>query len=357
MAGSFPSFWEKVNARAYAVRVKALTLSGPAPVEKRPLVLSDVAIPDPKEDEVLIRVSACAICRTDLHVTEGELSPKLSNVIPGHQVVGRVVGAGSQAKRYAAGTRVGIPWLHRTDGTCEFCTRGRENLCPNALFTGWTANGGYAEYAVAPEHFVYPIPDSFTDLAAAPLLCAGIIGFRALRLAELQSGDTLGIYGFGAAGHVCIQVARHWGMRVMVATREEKHRKLAAELGAEWVGAAYDDPPVPLNAAIIFAPAGELVPAALKNLKRGGTLVLGGIYMSAIPSFSYDLLYWERNIRSVANNTRQDGMDFLQVAAEIPIHTEVHTFRLEEANEALQALKHEGIRGAGVLTVESAKRS
>lgn len=333
-----------------------MILSHPASIEDHPLALSESPIPAPGDDEVLVKVRACGICRTDLHVVEGELPPKLPNVIPGHQIVGRVVGQGQKAKMHVPGARVGVPWLHRTDGTCEFCTRGRENLCPNALFTGWTVNGGYAEYVVAPEQFVYPIPESFSDLAAAPLLCAGIIGFRALRLSELESGDTLGIYGFGAAGHVCIQVARHWGVRVVVSTREEKHRKLAAELGAEWVGGAYDDPPTPLNAAIIFAPAGELVPAALRNLKRGGTLVLGGIYMSPIPSFSYDLLYWERKIRSVANNTRQDGIDFLRVAAEIPIHTEVHTFPVEQANQALQALKHDGIRGAGVLIVgEGAK--
>ena len=331
--------------------MKAMTLSHPASIDMGPLVLSDVPDPKPGVDEVLIQVSVCGMCRTDLHVVEGELPPKLPNVIPGHQVVGRIVESGSKAKTYVRGTRVGVPWLHRTDGTCEFCVRGRENLCPNALFTGWTAMGGYSEYVIAPEQFVYPVPERFTDLAAAPLLCAGIIGFRALRLAELQPGDTLAIYGFGAAGHVCIQVARHWKLRVMVATREARHRQLAAELGAEWAGGAYDDPPVPLNAAIIFAPAGELVPAALKNLKRGGTLVLGGIYMSPIPSFSYDLLYWERKIRSVANNTRQDGIDFLRVAAEIPIHTEVQAFPLEQANQALQALKHDGIRGAGVLTI------
>ncbi|HVH88904.1 MAG TPA: zinc-dependent alcohol dehydrogenase family protein [Terriglobales bacterium] len=334
--------------------MKAMILSRPAAIESRPLVLREIAEPQPADDEILVRVSACGVCRTDLHVVEGELPQRLQNVIPGHQVVGRVVASGSGAKKFADGTRVGIPWLHRTDGTCEFCTRGRENLCPNALFTGWTANGGYAEFMTAPEPFAYPIPDAFTDLAAAPLLCAGIIGFRALRRAELQPGDTLGIYGFGAAGHVCIQVARHWGLRVFVCTREEKHRKLAAELGAEWVGGANDDPPLAMNAAIIFAPAGNLVPSALKNLKRGGTLVLGGIYMSPIPSFSYDLLYWERKIVSVANNTRQDGMDFLRVAAEIPIHTEIHTFPLEQANEALNALKHNGIRGAGVLTVGKA---
>ncbi|PYY19416.1 MAG: alcohol dehydrogenase [Acidobacteria bacterium] len=331
--------------------MKAMVLSQPAAIDTSPLVLSEVGVPEPATDEVLVEVSACGICRTDLHVIEGELQPKLSKVIPGHQIVGRVVRSGSAAHKFSLGSRVGIPWLHRTCGGCEFCTRGKENLCPNALYTGWTVNGGYAEYVVAPEQFVYPIPDSFSALSAAPLLCAGIIGFRALRLAELQSGDTLGIYGFGAAGHVCIQVARHSDMRVMVSTREEKHRKLAAELGAEWVGGAYDDPPVPLNAAIVFAPAGELVPAALKNLKRGGTLVLGGIYMSPIPSFSYDLLYWERKIRSIANNTRQDGYDFLRAAAEIPIHTQVHLFPLDQANQALQTLKRDGIRGAGVLVV------
>lgn len=314
-------------------------------------MLSEEAIPKPASDEILVEVSACGICRTDLHVVEGELQPKLPRVIPGHQIVGRIVRSGS-AKKYPVGARVGIPWLHRTCGCCEFCTRGKENLCPNAVYTGWTANGGYAEYVVAPEQFVYPIPNNFSDLAAAPLLCAGIIGFRALRLAELQPGDTLGIHGFGAAGHVCIQVARHWGIRVVVSTREDKHRRLATELGAEWVGGTFDDPPMPLNAAIIFAPAGELIPTALKNLKRGGTLVLGGIYMSPIPSFSYDLLYWERKIRSVANNTRQDGFDFLRVASEIPIHTQTHLFPLEQANAALQALKRDGIRGAGVLIVK-----
>ncbi|MBV9073666.1 MAG: zinc-dependent alcohol dehydrogenase family protein [Acidobacteria bacterium] len=337
--------------------MKAAILRQPAAIESSPLELREVATPTPGDDEVLVRVGACGICRTDLHVVEGELVTQLEGIIPGHQVVGRVVDRGGHARQYEVGARVGIPWLHRTCGRCEFCMRGRENLCPNGLFTGWTVNGGYAEYIVAPERFVYAIPDGFTDVAAAPLLCAGIIGFRALRLCELQPGDTLSIYGFGAAGHVCIQVAKHWGMRVMVSTREEKHRKLASELGAEWVGDAYDDPPEQLNAAIIFAPAGDLVPAALRNLKRGGTLVLGGIYMSPIPSFSYDLLYWERKIRSVANNTRQDGIDFLQVAAEIPIRTEVHTFPLSEANQALQALKHDGIRGAGVLVVREDSES
>lgn len=329
----------------------AQVLQLPAPVEKHPLVYTDVPTPAPKADEVLIKVSVCGVCRTDLHVIEGELSPKLPSVLPGHQVVGTIVQKGANAGQHALGTRVGVPWLHRTDGICEYCRRGQENLCQNAQFTGYTVNGGYAEYIVAPEAFVYPIPEGFGDIDAAPLLCAGIIGFRCLRLSNLQKGDTLGIYGFGAAGHVCIQVAKYWGMRVVVCTREVRHQKLARELGAEWVGGAYDTPPMRMNAAIIFAPAGELVPAALGGLKRAGTLVLGGIHMSPIPSFSYDLLYHERVIRSVANNTRQDGIDFLRVAAEIPIRTQTQIFPLKDANQALEALKHDAIRGAAVLKV------
>jgi propanol-preferring alcohol dehydrogenase len=331
--------------------MKAQVLSHPAPIETNPLAYTDLPTPEPADDEVLIKVNACGICRTDLHVIEGELPPRLPNVVPGHQVVGSIVERGKKASKYAMGTRVGIPWLHRTDGTCEYCLRGQENLCDHAQFTGYTVNGGYAEYVTAPEAFVYPIPDGFGDIAAAPLLCAGIIGFRCLRMANLQPGDTLAIYGFGAAGHVAIQVAHHWGMKVGVCTREERHRKLAGELGAEWVGGAYDSPPMLLNAAIIFAPAGELVPAALAALKKAGTLVLGGIHMSPIPSFGYELLYHERVIRSVANNTRQDGIDFLRVAAEIPIHTQTQIFPLQEANQALNALKHDAIQGAGVIRI------
>ena len=331
----------------------AQVLKSPAPVEEHPLLYMDVPTPEPGDDEVLVKVSVCGVCRTDLHVVEGELAPRLPSVIPGHQVVGTITKRGKKAGKHAVGARVGIPWLHRTDQTCEYCTRGQENLCEKAQFTGWTVNGGYAEYIVAPEAFVYPIPEGFSDVDAAPLLCAGIIGFRALRLANLQKGDTLGIYGFGAAGHVCIQVARHWGIRVMVCTRESKHQKLARELGAEWVGGAYDTPPERLNAAIIFAPAGELVPAALAVLKKAGTLVLGGIHMSPIPSFPYELLYHERVVRSVANNTRQDGMDFLKVAAEIPIRTQTQIFDLKDANRALEALKHDAVRGAAVLKVSN----
>jgi len=329
--------------------MKAWTLTKPGTVETNPLELRELPVPEPGPHEVLVRINACGICRTDLHVTEGELAPKKSEIIPGHQIVGVIERAGAEATRYPAGTRVGIPWLHKTCGKCPFCLSGRENLCDAPEFTGYTVNGGYAEYTVAHEDFVYPIPHGFADLQAAPLLCAGIIGFRCLRLSDLRPGDNLGIYGFGAAGHVCIQVARYWKQKVFVCTREEKHRWLAMDLGAIWAGGAIDEPPEKLDAAIIFAPAGELVPPALQALKKGGRLILGGIHMSPIPSFPYPLIYHERSIRSVANNTREDGHDFMKLAALIPIRTEVQVFPLEQANQALNALKHDGIRGAGVL--------
>jgi propanol-preferring alcohol dehydrogenase len=321
-------------------------------MEKHPLLYIEVPTPAPRDDEVLVKINACGICRTDLHVVEGELVPKLSSVIPGHQIVGTIVGTGKSASQYPLGTRVGVAWLHRTDGPCEYCRRGQENLCENSLFTGYTVNGGYAEYVTAPAAFVYPLPEGFGDIEAAPLLCAGIIGFRALRLAGVQQGDNLGIYGFGAAGHVAIQVARYRGIKVFVCTREARHQRLARDLGAEWVGGAYDTPPTLLHAAIIFAPAGELVPAALAVLRKAGTLVLGGIHMSPIPSFPYELIYHEHVMRSVANNTREDGTDFLRVAAEIPIRTETQVFTLEEANRALESLKNDAIRGAGVIRIK-----
>ena len=331
------------------MEMKACVLKSPAPIDSGPLEWMDVPRPEPGPDEVLLKVHACGVCRTDLHVVEGELPVRKANVIPGHQIVGSVVARGERAQTIAPGTRVGVPWLHRTDGICQFCRSGRENLCDHPEFTGWTVNGGYSEYAVAPEAFVYPLPEGFDDIAAAPLLCAGIIGFRCLRLAELERGSSLGIYGFGAAGHVAIQVARHWAVDVYVSTREEKHRKLSVELGALWAGGADARPPVALDAAIMFAPAGELVPPALAALKKGGRLILGGIHMSPIPSFSYDLLYQERVIRSVANNTRDDGREFLKTAAGIPVHTQVEKFPMAEANRALLALKKDGVRGAAVL--------
>jgi propanol-preferring alcohol dehydrogenase len=339
--------------------VRALRLHRSAPVTERPLRLEEVPVPRPGPREVLVRVSACGICRTDLHVVEGELPVRRSPVTPGHQVVGLVERCGPGAA-LAIGGRVGIAWLHRTCGTCRFCRSGRENLCDTPEFTGWTVDGGFAEYAAAPADFVYELPEEFGDLQAAPLLCAGIIGYRALRLTGLSDpplswkGARLGIYGFGAAGHVAIQVARGRGAEVYVMTRDrERHQALAAELGAAWVGGAAEAPPVKLDAAIIFAPAGELIPAALAALDKGGTLALGGIHMSDTPPIPYELLYRERVVRSVANNTRADGREFLAEAARLGVKTHIQTFPLEEANEALIALKHDAIKGAGVLTVAS----
>jgi len=331
--------------------MKACVLRAPAKVETNPLAYVDVETPVPGEGEVLVRVHACGVCRTDLHVIEGELPPRKLPVIPGHQVVGTVEEQGKNARRFALGARVGIAWLHKTDGTCEFCRAGAENLCDGPEFTGYTVNGGYAEYIVAPENFVYAIPEDFPDEQAAPLLCAGIIGFRSLRLSGIKRGGKLGFYGFGAAAHVAIQVARHWNAEVYASTRDARHQKLALELGAAWAGGTFDEPPKKLDAAIVFAPAGEIVPLALKALKKGGVLVLGGIHMSPIPSFDYNLLYQERMVRSVANNTRQDGEDFLRVAAEIPIRTHVQIFALRDANRALNALKNDAIPGAAVLRV------
>jgi alcohol dehydrogenase, propanol-preferring len=331
--------------------MKACLLRAPAAVETNPLKYGEVAAPQPKSGEVLVRVHACGVCRTDLHVIEGELPPRKSPVIPGHQVVGIVERQGKNTRRFGIGDRVGIAWLHRTDGACEYCKTGAENLCDNPMFTGYSVDGGYAEYIVAPEDFIYAIPAGFPDEQAAPLLCAGIIGFRSLRLSGIKAGGRLGFYGFGAAAHVAIQVARHWNVEVFASTRDVRHQELALELGAAWAGGTYDEPPKKLDAAIVFAPAGEIVPAALKALKKGGALILGGIHMSPIPSFSYDLLYQERVIRSVANNTRQDGEDFLRVAAEIPIRTHVQIFPLGEVNRALNALKNDAIPGAAVLRV------
>jgi propanol-preferring alcohol dehydrogenase len=333
--------------------MKACVLPKPAPIEKNPLEYAEVPTPQPAKGEVLVRVRYCGVCRTDLHVIEGELPQRKSPVIPGHQVVGVVEGLDESARRFRIGARVGIAWLHRTDGVCEYCRSGAENLCDNPAFTGYTVDGGYAEHIVAPEDFVYSLPDAFPDEQAAPLLCAGIIGFRSLRLSGVKPGGRLGFYGFGAAAHVAIQVARHWNVEVYAATRDVRHQRLALELGAKWAGDTFAEPPVKLDAAIVFAPAGEIVPAALKALRKGGTLVLGGIHMSAIPSFDYDLLYQERVIRSVANNTRQDGVDFLRIAAEIPIRTHVQLFPLREANRALNALKNDAIPGAAVLKIEA----
>ncbi len=334
--------------------MKACVLHQAAPIAQRPLVWGDVPTPVPGPGELLIRVHACGVCRTDLHVVEGELSGGRLPIIPGHQIVGTVVQVGPDVAGLSAGARVGVAWLGGTCGSCRYCRRGSENLCEKAVFTGYTRDGGYAEYAVALADFVYPLPEAISDEQAAPLLCAGIIGYRCLRQCGIDNWPDarLGLYGFGAAGHIAIQIARSRGAKVYVCTRDrERHQKLAEELGAVWVGGVEDRPPKMLDAAIIFAPAGEIVPLALQALDRGGRLVLGGIHMSPIPELRYEDLYWERLIRTVANNTRADGREFLAEAASVGVRTYVRTFPLAEANEALIALKHDAIRGAGVLLV------
>lgn len=333
--------------------MRAQILFHPDDIKNHPLKLQEKDIPKPDPSQVLIKVHVCGICRTDLHVVEGDLELNHLPIIPGHQVVGEIKECGDRVRDFKPGDRVGIAWLQATCGQCQFCLTHRENLCTSAIFTGWTAPGGFADYIVAPEQFIYPLPDAFSDIQAAPLLCAGIIGYRSLRLMEMKewSGARIGIYGFGAAAHIAIQLLKAWGADVYVSTRDKSHQNLAQELGASWTGGTLDQPPVPLDRVVVFAPAGEIVPASLKALERDGRLILAGIHMSPIPSFSYDLLYGERMIRSVTNNTKQDGIEFLEHAAKIGIKTHVQTFPLEEANEALCALKYDHIQGAGVLVV------
>jgi propanol-preferring alcohol dehydrogenase len=320
---------------------------------RQPLRLVELPIPTPGPGQVLIRVSVCAVCRTDLHIVSGELrDPKLPLVI-GHMVVGRVQSLGEGAQRFAPGQRIGVPWLGYVDETCRFCRRGLENLCVNARFTGYQMDGGYAEFCVADERFCFPLPESYDDLHAAPLLCAGLIGYRALRLAG--DAERVGLYGFGDSAHIIAQVARYQGRRVFAFTSpgDTKKQAFARSLGAEWAGDSLTSPPEPLDAALIFAPVGALVPAALKALDPGGVVVCAGIHMSDIPSFPYDLLWMERQIRSVANLTRQDGEEFLQIAPRVPVRTDVHPYPLAEANQALDDLAHGRFEGAAVLTIAS----
>jgi alcohol dehydrogenase, propanol-preferring len=311
-----------------------------------PLHEADPPAPEPSDGEVLLEVTACGVCRTDLHIVDGELTEPKLPLVPGHQIVGRVAAGG---ERFASGDRVGVPWLGWTDGTCRYCRSGRENLCDNARFTGYDRDGGYAQMVAADERFCFPIPAGYPDLQAAPLLCAGLIGFRTLKLAG--DAERLGIYGFGGAAHIICQVAVHQGRRVFAFTRagDEETQRFALGLGAEWAGDALGPPPEELDAALIFAPAGELVPAALKAVAKGGTVVCGGIHMSDIPQMPYEILWGERTLRSVANLTRADGEEFLALAPEVPVRTEVETFPLDEANEALGRLRSGRIRGSAVL--------
>ncbi len=332
--------------------MRAAVLDRNAPIETSPLSLRDVPLPLPGPGEIRVRVRACGICRTDLHVVEGDLPPRKRPVIPGHQVVGTVDAHGEGTGRFPPGARVGIAWLARSCGTCGFCAAGRENLCESPLFTGYHRDGGFAEYAVVPEAFAYGIPAAFGDAEAAPLLCAGIIGYRALSRADLPRGGTLALYGFGSSAHIVLQLARNRGAPVFVCTRGESHRELARAMGASWVGEDPAEMPARADSAILFAPAGELVPPALRALKKGGTLALAGIHMSDVPAMRYEeCLFYEKNVRSVTANTRADGEGLLREAAEIPIRPAVTLFPLSEVNEALQRLKADRIRGSGVLMI------
>ena len=329
--------------------MRAMVLQRSAAVTTSPLTLQEVTLPIPRPGEVRVQVHCCGVCHTDLHIVEGDLAlPKLP-VIPGHQIVGIVDAVGRDVRVIKEGDRVGIPWLYSADGSCDYCRHGFENLCDNGQFAGYHVDGGYAEHAVVREDFAHPIPKNFSDDNAAPLLCAGVIGYRSYRLSGAHADSRLGLYGFGASAHLVLQLARHEGCEAYVFTRSQAHRDLAKKLGAVWVGAAENAPPEPLDASIIFAPAGSLVPPALRVLRKGGTLVLAGVTMSPIPQMDYSLLYEERQIRSVANSTRQDVREFLELAADVPIRTEVQVFDLEQANSALQALKKSEVRAAAVL--------
>jgi propanol-preferring alcohol dehydrogenase len=331
--------------------MRALLLDSPQPVDRSPLRLADLAAPSAGAGEVRVQIRCCAVCHTDLHMVEGDLTLPRLPITPGHQIVGLVDQIGPGIQQLKTGDRVGIPWLYSTDGTCAFCRRHSENLCEQARFTGYHVPGGYGEYCVVREDFAHPLPSVFADEQAAPLLCAGVIGYRAYRLSGAQPGQRLGLYGFGASAHLVLQLARHQGCQVYVFTRSRAHRALAERLGAVWTGAAEDTPADLLDAAIIFAPAGQLVPQALRVLDKAGTVALAGITMTEIPALAYNLLYHERVVRSVANSTRDDCRDFLHQAAEIPIQPRVQLYPLADANRALEDLKHSRLDGAAVLEV------
>jgi propanol-preferring alcohol dehydrogenase len=328
--------------------MRAAVLFTPQEISKHPLRIEELPRPEPGSGQVLLRVRACGVCRTDLHIVEGELPVLRERVIPGHQIVGEVV-AGATAD-IPVGTRVGVSWVGGTDGSCRYCQLGLENLCDSPAFTGYSVDGGYAEYARARADFVFPLPRSLDDLHAAPLLCAGIIGFRSLRVAGVQHGECVGLFGFGASAHLAIEVLKAWKCKVYVSTRGTSHRQLAASLGAEWVGSEQERPPVELDRAVTFAPSGDVVVTALSSLRKGGVVAINAIHLDRIPQFDYDRLLWgERQIRSVANMTRTDARDFLEIAAAIQLHPKVTPFSLSQANEALLAVKNDAINGAAVI--------
>ncbi|MGW7243328.1 zinc-binding alcohol dehydrogenase family protein [Streptomyces sp. NPDC054804] len=330
--------------------MRAWTVARPGPVEADPLRLVERPVPVPGADELLVRVRACGVCRTDLHVTEGDLPVHRPGVTPGHEVVGVVAGLGPEVADFAVGDRVGVAWLRRTDGVCAYCRRGAENLCPHSEYTGWDADGGYAEYTTVPADFAYRLPGTLEDVALAPLLCAGIIGYRALRRAALPPGGRLGLYGFGGSAHLCAQVALAEGATVHVLTRGAEARRLALELGAASARDASESPPEPLDSAVLFAPVGDLVPVALRALDRGGVLAVAGIHLSDVPALNYEReLFYERELRSVTSNTRGDGREFLALAERHHVHATTHVYPLSAAPQALRDLKAGRFDGAAVL--------
>ncbi len=335
-------------SRVYGRSVHAMVLEAPGPASAGPLRGRDLPDPVPESDELLLDVAACAVCRTDLQIVEGDLPARRLPIVPGHQVVGRVAEIGAGVTGWAVGDRAGVTWLASTDGTCAFCGSGRENLCPEARFTGWDRDGGYATRMTVRADYATPIPDGFDDLAAAPLLCGGVIGFRALRIAGVEPGARVGLFGFGASALLALEVAHHWGCEVHVRTRSEREHARALAFGAA-SAAGYDEPTPPLDAAVTFAPVGEVVVAALRDLDRGGVVAINAIHLDRIPAFSYDLLWWERSIRSVANVTRDDARDFLAIAAQIPVRTEIETFALADGGEALRRLAAGELDGTAVL--------
>ena len=331
--------------------MNAMRLSTPRPAEEGPLALENLLIPEPGPGQVRLLVQYCGVCHTDLHTVEGDIHPPRLPITPGHQVVGRVHATGESVGHLHIGDRVGVPWLHSACGTCEYCLRGEENLCPRARFTGFHVDGGFAGTMLADAGYVLPLPSQIGDEHAAPLLCAGIIGYRSLRKAELQPGERLGLVGFGASAHLAIQVALHWGCQVHVFTRSGEHRRHALDLGAAWAGGIEDTSPAPLDRAVIFAPSGALIPPVLEKLRPGGTLAINAIHMSPIPEIPYSLIYGERTMRSVANATYRDGVEFLELAAQIPVRASVSLYPLEEANRALLDLKRSSINGEAVLAI------
>jgi propanol-preferring alcohol dehydrogenase len=328
--------------------MKAAVLTTPGDVAKRPLEVREVPQPELKPGHVLLRVRACGVCRTDLHIVEGELPPIQQEIIPGHQIIGEVVD--SNRTSVLRGTRVGISWMGGVDGVCWYCRQDLENLCDAPTFTGYSVNGGYAEYTIARADFTFPLPTSLDDLQAAPLLCAGIIGFRSLRVAEVKPGERVGLFGFGASAHLAISILRAWNCEVYVSTRGASHRALAATLGATWVGGETDKPPVKLDRAVTFAPSGNVVVAALSSLRKGGVVAINAIHLDRIPEFDYDHLLWgERQLRSVTNMTRADARDFLQISSEINLRPNITIFSLDQVNEALAAVKNDSMNGAAVI--------